>query len=228
MNADFPRIITLLRKEKGMSQKQTASQLGISQALLSHYEKGTRECGLDFLVRIAKYYDVSCDYLVGISSDRKGAVLNIEEAPEAAEAEKSFESHCANLANLNRKLVMSSVSVIFDILAQTGSSNLTKEASSYIMVSVYKIFRLLYNANPRNPQGFFAVSGELQKGLSSALMLINETRAEIAAAGVSKNGNKEISLSPSIIQEKYPEYAAALSDLIKIAETGMTSYSKNV
>ena len=49
MNKDFPRIITFLRKERGLSQKQVAGDMGISQALLSHYEKGIRECGLDFL-----------------------------------------------------------------------------------------------------------------------------------------------------------------------------------
>ena len=53
MNSDFPRILTLLRKERGISQKQAASELSISQALLSHYEKGIRECGLDFVVRAA-------------------------------------------------------------------------------------------------------------------------------------------------------------------------------
>ena len=52
-NNDFPRILTLLRKERGFSQKKAAADLGISQALLSHYEKGVRECGLDFLVRAA-------------------------------------------------------------------------------------------------------------------------------------------------------------------------------
>ena len=65
MNNDFPRILTLLRKERGISQKQAAQDLGISQALLSHYEKGIRECGLDFIVRTADYYNVSCDYLLG-------------------------------------------------------------------------------------------------------------------------------------------------------------------
>ena len=64
-NSDFPRILTLLRKERGFSQKKAAADLGISQALLSHYEKGIRECGLDFLVRAANYYQVSCDYLLG-------------------------------------------------------------------------------------------------------------------------------------------------------------------
>lgn len=42
MNSHFPRIITLLRKERGLSQKSAAEQLGVSQALLSHYEKGIR------------------------------------------------------------------------------------------------------------------------------------------------------------------------------------------
>ena len=59
MNSDFPRILTLLRKERGISQKEAAGQLNISQALLSHYEKGIRECGLDFVVRAADFYHVS-------------------------------------------------------------------------------------------------------------------------------------------------------------------------
>ncbi|MEG0804394.1 MAG: helix-turn-helix transcriptional regulator, partial [Pygmaiobacter sp.] len=39
MTQDFSRIITLLRKEKGITQKEAAQALGVSQALLSHYEK---------------------------------------------------------------------------------------------------------------------------------------------------------------------------------------------
>ena len=81
MMSDFSRIITLLRKEKGVTQKQAASDLGVSQALLSHYEKGIRECGLEFVVRVADYYNVSCDYLLGRSADRNGLTLNVEELP---------------------------------------------------------------------------------------------------------------------------------------------------
>lgn len=82
MNADFPRILTLLRKERGISQKLAASNLGISQALLSHYEKGIRECGLDFLLRCADFYGVSCDYLLGRSPDRTGSQITVEEIPD--------------------------------------------------------------------------------------------------------------------------------------------------
>ena len=65
MEKNFPLIITELRKSRGISQKEAAEKLGISQALLSHYEKGIRECGQRFLVRIADFYDVSVDYLLG-------------------------------------------------------------------------------------------------------------------------------------------------------------------
>ena len=42
MNADFSRTLALLRQEKGISQRKAAKELGISQALLSHYENGIR------------------------------------------------------------------------------------------------------------------------------------------------------------------------------------------
>ena len=71
MNKDFARNITFLRKVRKLSQKQAALELGISQALLSHYEKGIRECSLDFVVKAADYYNVSCDYLLGRTADRE-------------------------------------------------------------------------------------------------------------------------------------------------------------
>ena len=57
--------------------------MGISQALLSHYEKGIRECGLDFLVKAAEYYDVSCDYLLGRTPNRNGQQAQPVNIPDA-------------------------------------------------------------------------------------------------------------------------------------------------
>ena len=88
MNKDFPRIMTLLRKERGLSQKQAAADLDVTQALLSHYENGKRECGLDFLVRAADYYKVSVDYLLGRSPMSSGASISEQELPESTDAEK--------------------------------------------------------------------------------------------------------------------------------------------
>ena len=60
-----------LRKRRGFSQRKVAEDLQISQALLSHYEKGTREPRLDFVCRACDYFEVSADYLLG-RTDEEG------------------------------------------------------------------------------------------------------------------------------------------------------------
>lgn len=75
MDADkrgFPQTMGALRRAKGLSQRQAAAALGISQALLSHYENGAREPGLAFVCRACKYYGVSSDYILGLSDDPTG------------------------------------------------------------------------------------------------------------------------------------------------------------
>lgn len=65
MSHTFSAGLLELRRRKSLSQRQAAAELGISQALLSHYENGLREPKLDFLVKVCDYYDVSADYLLG-------------------------------------------------------------------------------------------------------------------------------------------------------------------
>lgn len=227
MNNHFPRIITLLRKERGLSQKQAAGDLQISQALLSHYEKGIRECGLDFVVRVADYYDVSCDYLLGRTPDRSGAMLTVEDIPEPDAAGKENAYRGSLLPTLNKKLISNSLNIIFDLLQRTGNKALTTEVSSYLMVSVYKMFRTLYSSNPKNPQGMFAAIPHIQQGLSSAAQSIAEANAACLAQGYALGKlsglDKEhlISLSPDTISANYPLFASSLYNLIQNAETRM-------
>ncbi len=72
MEKKFSSKLSQLRKEKQMSQKEAAAGLGVSQALLSHYENGIRECGLEFLVKAADFYNVTTDYLLGRSESKQG------------------------------------------------------------------------------------------------------------------------------------------------------------
>ena len=64
MSKAFAQGISLLRRSRGLSQREVSGGLGISQALLSHYENGTRQPGLDFVARIRDYYVVSGDYFL--------------------------------------------------------------------------------------------------------------------------------------------------------------------
>ena len=116
----FSRIITLLRKEKGITQKQAAADLGISQALLSHYEKGLRECGLDFLIKLCDYYNVSSDYILGRSPDRSGAVLTVDDL-EGAETVKDSHYSGSVLPAMNKRLISSSLNVVYDMLGKAGN-----------------------------------------------------------------------------------------------------------
>ena len=68
MARSFPETMSALRRGRGLSQRQAASDLNISQALLSHYENGAREPGLDFVCRACRYYGVTADYLLGRSA----------------------------------------------------------------------------------------------------------------------------------------------------------------
>ena len=85
----FPAVLTLLRRERGLTQKQAAAELGVSQALLSHYERGIRECGLDFLVRAADYYGVTCDFLLGRTPGGR------DSAPGSMTVVDVYEACCA-------------------------------------------------------------------------------------------------------------------------------------
>ena len=146
---EFNRIIKLLRKERGITQKQAAEDLGVSQALLSHYEKGIRECGLDFVVRVADYYNVSCDYLLGRSAERNGMMLSAEDLPNP-EKMKDNVYHGSVLPTMNKKLISNSLNVLYAKIGQCHSKALTTEVSAYLMMAVAKMFRMLYSAEPHN------------------------------------------------------------------------------
>lgn len=55
------------RMELGLSQKEAAEKLNLSRTGLANYEQGTREPSFDVLRRMCEFYDVSADYLLGLS-----------------------------------------------------------------------------------------------------------------------------------------------------------------
>lgn len=227
MNKDFPRIITLLRKERSLSQKKVAQDLCISSALLSHYENGIRECGLDFVVKVSNYYDVSCDYLLGKTPDRNGNKITVDQIPDKDPSKKENTFKEGVLSTLNKKLILNSLNIIFDILQKSNNKNLISAVSSYFMICVYKIFRVLYSGNKKNPQDFFIVPNKVHKGLSNATLSVVETNIDCLISGLDLNGVKKVDknfsvpLSTEIISNNYPLFASSLYSLIKRAESSL-------
>ena len=221
MNTDFPRILTLLRKERGISQKQAAAELGISQTLLSHYEKGIRECGLDFVVRTADFYGVSCDYLLGRSPERTGAQITVEDIPEpdALGKENVMRGSGSILPTLNKKLIANALNIIFDLLQTTNDKELTAAVSSFLNLSVYRMFRVLYGVNAKNEPTMFTVPTVAARAKALAAMVLLESKAEELASSVDEKKAQSLSISTQTLSQNYPLFASSLFNLIKNAES---------
>lgn len=64
----FPRLKDL-RNDKELSQKEVAALLGIQQTVYSRYERGFQKIPLEHLIKLADFYQVSVDYILGRTND---------------------------------------------------------------------------------------------------------------------------------------------------------------
>ena len=62
----FPERLKKLREEKGLTKNQLAKEVGFGHSAISRWEYGAQIPNIDTLVVFAKYFNVSCDYLVGM------------------------------------------------------------------------------------------------------------------------------------------------------------------
>lgn len=68
---EFKNVLRNLREEKLLTQGELADALNLSQKTISNYEVGTRDPDNDTLIKMATFFDVSVDYLLGISNIKK-------------------------------------------------------------------------------------------------------------------------------------------------------------
>lgn len=58
-----------LRDDKDLKQKDLANYLNCSQVAYSHYELGKRDIPTDVLIALAKFYNTTTDYILGLTDD---------------------------------------------------------------------------------------------------------------------------------------------------------------
>lgn len=59
-----------LREDLDLKQQEIAEYLHIKQNTYSQYENGQRQIPIDVLIKLAKYYKVSTDYILGVSDEK--------------------------------------------------------------------------------------------------------------------------------------------------------------
>ncbi len=197
----FARRMTELRRKKGITQKQAALSLGISQALLSHYENGVRECGLDFLAKAANFYQVSCDYLLGREKKEGRAVSQIAKEKQRLKA-----------AEL----------IIFDLLEQSGSEQLVEQATDFLSLAYYRLYRCIYcGGHPKS--GEFKVPEYTYRALADAAMQVSEVQIKCVLEGMAIDGLEQVDAAPLMTDSKqlhqvYGNDYLLLKQLMKKAE----------
>lgn len=70
MSVEYPNI-RALREDRDLSQQQIAKYLQISRGSYTNYEIGARGIPTEVLIKLADYYNVSIDYLVGRTKNPK-------------------------------------------------------------------------------------------------------------------------------------------------------------
>ena len=215
MSTDFSRSLALLRREKGVSQRAAAKELGISQALLSHYENGVREPGLAFVTKACDYYNVSADFLLGRTLSRDGTtILDADTLFDASETRDNVLQGSV-MATLAKKLLVNSISMLFDLLSKTGDRGAIRAASEFLSSAVYKMFRHLYRAPGTNNEDFFSVPAHrFTSGVATADMLFCESEYVDALAAHAKEKNSFPDMSHAALTETYPGPYQSLLQII--------------
>ena len=65
------RRIRDLREDRDLTQREVSCALNCSQQVYSNYELGQRDIPTDILIKLSRFYNVSVDYILGISDDPK-------------------------------------------------------------------------------------------------------------------------------------------------------------
>jgi transcriptional regulator with XRE-family HTH domain len=209
---NFSRALTLLRKEKNVSQRVASDDLGISQALLSHYETGAREPGIPFIVRACDYYGVTADFLLGRTMVRDGAFLNPDTMHDAQTENQNRLGSISAAAMLGKKMVVNAVSILYDIAGKAGSTPLTTEMTNYFGGAVYKVFRHFYAVSGVREEVFFSAPACAYGSAADADM--SQSEARMLAILHKKNDPPKLpELSDETLNADYPQTVRGLLTL---------------
>ena len=205
------RILTELRKEKEIGQKELAVYLNVSVGTVSNYENDVHSPDLSTLCKLADFFGVTTDYLLGRTVQR-----NFTADPfEAAEKEVVINTEKGSMINkINRSLLMNTTSVIYDLLAKIGNKHLTNAVSNYLMSAEYVIFRTIYNSEKNNSQTMFSLDKNRYRNLTDASMILD---LEIINELI-ENDKLTLTLSPDVISVCFEKDAPSLFNLIQYSE----------
>ena len=121
-----------LRKKKGLTMKQVASEIGLPYTTYVNYEKGDRDLGTEISIKLADFFNVSIDYLLGRVFEQTTHLANGVHIIRSSNSKK-IESACVELEESNCRIFYKSDELV---IAVDYDSSETLEQINKI-VSIY-------------------------------------------------------------------------------------------
>ena len=221
---EFSRTLSLLRQERGVSQRTAAGDLGISQALLSHYENGVREPGLSFVVRACDYYHVSADFILGRTLSREGSMLTHEEVLSAAEPGNILQGSV--LATLQSKLLSGAAGVLFGLLGKLEDKTAINAAAAYLGSAVYQLYRHLYRCAGANEKYFSLGADTCLLGAADADMKLSEIQYTRSLRSLAAKKAAFPDLSNEALTAAYPGRCQSLTQVLSTADARLSGLTE--
>jgi transcriptional regulator with XRE-family HTH domain len=213
LTTGFSKKLSKLRREHRLSQKKVADDLGISQALLSHYENGIREPRLDFVVKICAYYGVTADYLLDRTDIRKNPLMSIEDMAYSIQERSG--------ASIRR--IIDSIIYIYTILADTGRTGLSDNLTAMLDIVLYRAIRSIALPNSAD-SAVFNIPGHVYSQLCQVAANSDEVsfiREILLAADTGRLGSIS-SGTASLPEETRQDLHNSLLETLRIAERHLT------
>lgn len=115
-------ILYELRVERGVSQKELAEAIGVSQSTIAKIEVGRNEATASTIRKLASYFNISTDYLLEFEDDFGVRVDDKKKKPDALSAEERrlLEGY-REINAAGKKLVMQTVETLRNTAAGSGS-----------------------------------------------------------------------------------------------------------
>ena len=170
-----------IRLVRGLTQKEVAARLEVNQSYVSTSENGKSEPSFDYILKYAKTFGVSCDYIMGITNDVTGKMVNGDEI-FVASVNELVPNNAANKSH--KRVALQTLLFLYDIAE--NNEYLSERITDYIIYSVYKMFRILYDALPYK-KALYSV--EKDAAVSIADSQIDKLVGEISYI-IGKNGGR--------------------------------------
>ena len=216
MPSQFAQNLTEQRHRSKLSQKAAAQALEVSQALLSHYEKGICEPGLDFVVRAAELYGVTTDELLGLDAPPPVAVPDSEPFSVPFVEQMHVELHNAFM-------------VLLDMLNEDYDPTVATYIRMYLGETMYEMFRLLYRANPGYDPAMFSISDQQfdSGAVVSDLTLVRAQYIQALKRMVAQRRKPPEALTPDRLPERFYPYWPSVMQLLRLSGARLARQSRS-